>query len=389
MPSHPSSRQAHPISSQRLPSRQWVSKDKTGLATWCKEVTIKVKMEVVEKPSTLVGTTFRFLTSVSSRWLAAWSEQRAAIWSASFRSAPRTCHKSPRLSSLDSGARALASRRDLNKRNQKNPCICASVLAFTNNTCSRVTRSSNCFWTSTKSSRSTVKEPEKTFDPQTVEVFSRSRSLRPWRAVGRKFNRCTTLIKLTLQLKGSSNLSNRTTATRIPETCSNPTTHSNICHAVMLSSSQWCNKFQATMKNKTRHLATSSLWAQALTCPCKCLCQWTAIILKTSSIEIACHFLAPRDTLQSQVIDTDWLHFRVNQPQPWSKRSSHSRQKDPSNRWIAWHIWWIGRHNLHNGWCILIGLQKHSDWIQLAWHYNKQRVQRVIVMNDDNLDWIN
>lgn len=161
-PSHPSSRQAHPISSQRLPSRQWVSKDKTGLATWCKEVTTKVKMEVVGKPSTLVGTTFRFLTSASSKWLGAWSARRGATWSASFRNAPRTCPMPPRLSSLDSGARALASRRDLNKRNQKNPCICASVLVFTNSTCSRVTRSSNYFWTSTKSSRSTVNGPEKT-----------------------------------------------------------------------------------------------------------------------------------------------------------------------------------------------------------------------------------
>lgn len=145
VPLHLSSRQAHPILSQRLPSRQWVSKDKTGLVTWCKDVTTKVKMEAVEKPSTLVDTTFRFLTSVSSKWPAAWSEQRVAIWSVSFRNAPRTCHKSPRLSNLDSGARALASRRDLNKRNQRNPCICASAHVFTISTCSRVSRSSSYF----------------------------------------------------------------------------------------------------------------------------------------------------------------------------------------------------------------------------------------------------
>lgn len=180
-----------------------------------------------------------------------------------------------------------------------------------------------------------MKEPEKTFDPLTVEVFYRSRSLRPWRAVGRKFNRCTTLIKLTLQPRGSSNPSNRTTATRMPKMCSN------LCQAITHSSSSslWRTKFQVTKKNKTRHLATSCPWAQALTCPCKCLCQCKAS--PTSSIEIASHEQVSQDTLQSQVID--WLHLRVNQPQPWSKQSFHSRQKDPSNRWTAWSIWWVGR----------------------------------------------
>ena len=159
---------------------------------------------VMGKPSILADTTFRSLTTKSSRWLDVWLVQKAATWKGSSRSAARTCLSRRKSSNWDLEARAQDSKKVQSKKNRKNLSIFASVHDSIHSTWQPATRLNNCFWTSTRSTRSTVRDRGVTSDQSTPVASCRSRSTRQWLDAGLRFSLFQTLIHKTRLLHLSS-----------------------------------------------------------------------------------------------------------------------------------------------------------------------------------------
>ena len=169
---------------------------------------------VMGRPSIRVDMTSRFLTTKSSRWRGVWSVRKAATWRESSRSVARTCLSHRKSSNWDFEERVQDLRKGRSRRSRRNHSIFASVPDSIPSTWQPAARSSNFSWTSTKSTRSTVRGRGVTSSQSTQVASFKSRSTRLSPDVGLRFSLFLTptlKTRLPLQLSDSKGLYLRTT----------------------------------------------------------------------------------------------------------------------------------------------------------------------------------
>lgn len=142
----------------------------------CRETNQSWSTARMEQQSTHAATTSKYPTSASFRLLVDSSGPKVVTWSALFLNAARTYPTPLRLSSFDCVARALASKRDPNKRSQKNRFICVSALVSISNIWWHATKLSSFSSTFTKSLRNTVSGTARISNQHTVVAFCKSKS---------------------------------------------------------------------------------------------------------------------------------------------------------------------------------------------------------------------